>query len=75
MYVSKMCTMGAGGGGGGGRGGSTLHLSPPSLPPTPLLKFDQERIELVKLAREHVIVHMHYIDGEIQTWQSYSKCG
>ena len=34
--------------------------------------FVQERIELAKPAREHATTHVH-IDGEIQTWRSYSK--
>ena len=35
--------------------------------------FVQERIELAKPAREHATTHVQYIDGEIQTWRSYSK--
>ena len=41
--------------------------------PTPLQWCYQERIEPAKPAREHATAHVHYIDGEIQTWPSYSK--
>ena len=34
----------------------------------------QELIEPAKPAREHVTAHYDYVDGEIQTWPSYSKC-
>ena len=37
--------------------------------------YHQEHIEPAKPAREHATahVHVHYIDGEIQTWPLYSK--
>ena len=75
------------GGGGGGGGGRSVRLASEVCRFTDLRRESQYSEELtpfnthtssvdqecIEPAREHATAHVHYIDGEIQTWPSYSK--